>query len=177
MTRARYKFSPKKAFQAVHLMASRGAIDLHAALKACYFADKSHLNEHHQPIFGATYRAMKFGPVPLEIYELIKGESLWLWEVGFPSLPWDLRGKDIVFNGSNAPLETDEFSEIELEHLEAALEKSRGMSFTERTAATHGADWQKANGGIMHYEDMLNDTPQKPQIIAYMRETASRVRL
>lgn len=51
-------------------MISRGGeVDLHAALNACYFADKSQLNEHLQPIFGATYRAMKYGPVPVEIYE------------------------------------------------------------------------------------------------------------
>jgi len=51
------------------------------------------------------------------------------------------------------------------------------MNFTERTAATHGADWQKADLGIMRYEDMLDDTPEKGAIIEYLQENARFMRL
>jgi len=62
MGNIRFKFSAQKARAALHwMLAKAGDIDLHAALKACYFADKAHLNKFHRPIFGATYKAMKFG--------------------------------------------------------------------------------------------------------------------
>lgn len=178
MAQASYRFSPEKAVAAVQFMASQDAnLDLHTAFKACYFSDKSHLNTYHQPIFGAKYRAMKYGPVPLEVYEIIKGESLWLWELGIDEMPWRLNGHRI--EATEAPPQSygAVFSESEMEHLQAGFERSRGMSFTARTAATHGPDWQAAEGGMMRYEDMIEDVPDREGIIEYLQETARHVRL
>ena len=178
MTNASYKFAPEKALQAVHWMALEGGerLDLHAALKACYFADKSHINQYQQPIFGARYRAMKFGPVPLEIYEIIKGESLWLWELNVTALPWELDGYSIR-RISNQDPDLAVFGESELHHLREGLERSLKMTFTARTAATHGSDWHAANGGIMRYEDMIEDGPDRDRVISFIQDTASHIRL
>lgn len=177
MDRATYRFSTEKAFSAIHWMVSQGAeVDLHAALKTCYFSDKSHLNEFFQPIFGATYRAMKYGPVPLEIYEMLKGEELWLWEVKGQSLPWALEGVSLRRVANKEP-DMSMFAESELQHLSNGFHRSVGMNFTARTAATHGADWQAANGGIMRYEDMIDSSPRQDAIIRTIKETASHVRL
>lgn len=174
---ARYKFSAEKAFAAVQWMVCEcKALDLHTALKAVYFADKSHLNQHHQPIFGATYKAMKFGPVPLEVYEIIKGESIWLWELGRERMPWVLEGYKVKPTDEARP-NLGVFSESEVEHLQTALKRSASMTFTDRTAATHGPDWQAANGGIMRYEDMVDEGADKAEIVEFIKETAARVRL
>ena len=70
----RFKFAARKALAAIwSMVAERSTLDLHQALKACYFADKKHLNDFGRPVFGAVYQAMRFGPVPLEIYEMAKG--------------------------------------------------------------------------------------------------------
>ena len=175
--KASYKFSPMKAMQAISYMASvELTLDLHTALKTCYFSDKSHLNAFQQPIFGATYRAMKYGPVPLEIYELIKGESLWLAELGLSSTPWRLDGFRIV-RTANGDAALDLLADSERDHFLAAFERSRGMSFTERTSATHGLDWQAANGGEMSYEDMIEAGPQKEALIDFIQDTARHIRL
>lgn len=174
---ARYRFNPAKALQAIHHMASAdGALDLHTALKTIYFSDKSHLNAWQQPIFGATYKAMKYGPVPLEVYEMIKGESLWLSELGLTSMPWRLDGYGIRAV-SNGPACLDLLAESEREHFLAAFERSRRMTFTERTAATHGPDWQAANLGEMRYEDMVDPGPDRAAVIAFIQETARHTRL
>lgn len=177
MTRIRFKFAPEKARAALHWMVSeQPSIDLHAALKACYFADKEHLNAFQRPIFGATYRAMKFGPVPLEIYEMAKGEALWMAEIGTDRLPWQLTGYRLS-RADNSEEDRSHLSESDQEHFASGLKRSLEMSFTERTAMTHGPDWQKAELGFMKYEDMLDDGPEKEDIIAYLKENARFIKL
>lgn len=174
---ARYRFSPAKALAALHFMVrERDGVDLHAALKTCYFADKEHLNKYGRPVFGATYRAMTYGPVPLEIYEMAKGEALWLAELDRQSYPWRLEGFRLRLS-DNGYIDDARLSPSDWECLRAGFDKSLGMSFDARTAATHGPDWQKANLGIMKYEDMLDDTPDREGRIEEIQETAAYVRL
>ena len=138
----RFKFSAQKAKAAILLIAQqRPGIDIHALLKACYFADVAHLNAHGRPIFGATYRAMKFGPVPLEIYEMVKGDAIWLAELSLEGFPWRLDGFRVQATANEA-VDTDAFSESDLEALQAGIARSLSMTFNERTEATHGPDWQ-----------------------------------
>jgi hypothetical protein len=173
----RFKFSAAKALAALHDMTvKRPGIDLHAALKACYFADKAHLNAHGRPVFGARYRAMRFGPVPLEIYEMAKGEALWLAELGIDRMPWRLDGFRLNVEG-NAPPDLSALSETDREAVAAGMAQSLGMNFDQRTAATHGADWQAAQLGRMAYEDMIAEGPEKAELVAYLREAAPHMRL
>lgn len=152
------------------MIAQRLGIDLHTLLKACYFADKTHLNRHDRPIFGATYKAMKYGPVPLEIYEMAKGELYWLAELDLDEYPWRVHGHRLYLHANSDP-DLDELSKSDLRALQKGLEKSASMNFDERTAATHGEDWQAAELGIMRYEDMI-DEEKKAELIPYLRENA-----
>lgn len=173
----KFKFSADKAAAAIGKLArEHPGVDLHAALKAFYFADKSHLNAERRPIFGARYRAMKFGPVPLEIYEMIKGESYWLAELGWDDYPWALRGRNLDSRNKRG-MSQDVLSESDLEHFQRGMERSLPMTFSARTAATHGPDWKAADMGIMRYEDMVEDGPEKPAIIDYLAEYGRHVRL
>jgi hypothetical protein len=173
----RFRFAPEKARAAIHWMvAQEPSVDLHTILKTCYCADKKHLNDHGRPIFGATYRAMKFGPVPLEIYEMAKGEALWLAELGANRYPWQLEGYRL-HRASNEQPDLGALSETDMDALRAGFELCRNMSFNARTALTHGPDWQAAELGLMRYEDMLDDTPNKQEQVAYLREAAPHIRL
>lgn len=175
----RFKFSPAKARSAIHRMIQNcPGIDLHTMLKACYFADKKHLNEFGRPIFGATYRAMRFGPVPLEIYEMAKGEPMWLSEMSAERYPWEIRdGHRLVLVG-NEPPDLSVLSTTDLEAVDFGLKISAPMTFNARTAATHGADWQAADLGVMRYEDMFDaDAPDRDARIAYLREAGRHIRL
>jgi len=172
MSTIRFRFAPQKARAALHwLVSERPGIDLHAALKACYFADRDHLNAFQRPIFGATYRAMKFGPVPLEIYEMAKGEALWLAELGTDRFPWRLIGYHLGRSG-NEMEDRSSLSDSDQEFFANGLRRSLDLNFSNRTAATHGPDWQRAELGYMRYEDMIDDGPDKEAIIEYLRENA-----
>lgn len=175
----RFQFAADKGAAAIQrLVREHPRIDLHAALKTFYFADKAHLNEHYRPIFGARYRAMKYGPVPLEVYEMMKGEGYYLAELGVDGYPWFLDGYKLIPSGENAPtFAEDVLSETELAHLDAAVATSLGMTFNQRTAATHGPDWQNARLGSMAYADMIEESPQKEELVNYLSETSRRLRL
>jgi uncharacterized phage-associated protein len=176
MDKIRFRFHPEKAFAFIHHMVSEGEIDLHSALKACYFADKAHLNKFYKPIFGATYQAMRYGPVPLEIYDMMKGEPLWLAEVAHPSYLWQLNGFKLNRISDEKP-NYDDMSQTNLACLNEALTLSKSLTFNQRTELTHQADWANANLGIMSYEDMLEENDEKSFIISNLQETARFMRL
>lgn len=173
----RFRFAPAKARAAVQWMlqeARPDSLDLHTILKTCYFADKHHLNRWGRPIFGARYRAMRYGPVPVEIYEMLKGEHYWLAELGADRFPWSLTGYRV--RGENEPPDLDELSRTDLEALEEAFARARDMTFDQRTAATHGPDWQKAQLGWMRYEDMIDpENPRREEILETLEEISTRM--
>jgi hypothetical protein len=172
----RFKFAPEKTRAALHwMLGETGSVDLHTALKTCYFADKRHLNAHGRPIFGATYRAMRFGPVPLEIYEMAKGEALWLPELAQGRYPWRLDGYKLSLVDNDAP-DMDSLSLSDFDELMRSFQISTRMSFDARTAATHGPDWQKAELGFMRYEDMI-DEDKRDRWVPYLQENARFMRL
>lgn len=175
----RFRFNPAKAYEAIVWMltqaGSDGRVDLHTALKACYFADKSHLSEYSRPIFGARYLAMPYGPVPVEIYDILKGEPLWLWEIGIDDVPWRLRERGTIVPTNSMPAPNlGKFSPSDLRHLELGFARARKMTFNQRTRATHGLDWQKANLGWIDYADMI-EGPDREAKIADLRDISGRI--
>ena len=174
----RFRFRPQKALAAIHQMLvwaredARGPLDLHTILKACYFADKAHLNRHWRPIFGATYRAMAYGPVPLEIYELVKGEPLWIAELGRDDVPWRREGCRLILTSNDQPA-LEHLSPSDQEALATAFRKARGLTFNARTAASHDQAWERARLGLIRYEDMIaEDNPDREAILDALYEDA-----
>lgn len=169
----RFKFAARKAHDALHWMVQqRDRVDLHTAMKACYFSDVEHLNRYGRPIFGATYRAMRYGPVPIEIYEMAKAEPYWLAELGQATVPWTLTGYHLVARNRANP-ETRSLSRSDMAALEEGFRRASSMTFDQRTAATHGPDWERAALGWMSYEDMVrDDNPAREEIIADLRDSA-----
>jgi hypothetical protein len=174
----RFRFRPRKALAAVQQMLlwaredGRGALDLHTMLKACYFADKAHLNAHWRPVFGATYRAMAYGPVPLEVYELVKGEPLWLAELGIEDVPWQREGYHLKLTGNEAPAR-EHLSPSDWAALRGGFDQARALSFSERTAESHDRAWERARLGLMRYEDMIeDDNPDREAILDALYEDA-----
>ena len=128
----RFRFAARKAYTAIEwLVAQKPGIDLHTLLKACYFADKDHLNKHERPIFGATYRAMPFGPVPLEIYDMAKCEPLSLADMEVERFPWKIHGFRLQLE-TNAPVELGSLSTSDQASLKYGFQRSTSMTFNQR---------------------------------------------
>ncbi|WP_306252623.1 Panacea domain-containing protein [Parvularcula sp. IMCC14364] len=177
MSTIKFRFAAEKALNVVTWMLNQEQpLDLHTVLKACYFADKESLKRHGLPVFGASYRAMTYGPVPLEIYEMLKGEPMWLAELSVDSYPWQLHRYFLSLT-ANEPVDLDSLLEDEADIVRDALALSKSLTFDKRTAQTHGPDWQKAKLGMMNYEDMIDDVPHREEIIEELQETSNFVRL
>jgi hypothetical protein len=165
------RFRPEKAFAALRQMLhwaqqdGRGPVDLRTLLTACYFADKQHFNEHWRPVFGATYRAMPSGPVPLEIYEMAKGEPLWLGEIGRSDYPWRLEGVRVIATGVE-PLDTRSLSPSDRKALQDGFTQARALTFDKRAAVSHDLAWHRAKHGCMDYADMVDESnPNREAIL------------
>ncbi len=177
LTPIRFRFAVRKAYAAIEWMVvQKPGLDLHTLLKACYFADKDHLNKHERPIFGATYKALPFGPVPLEIYDMAKCEPLSLADMGIERFPWRLEGFRLQPD-TNAVVELGSLSASDQESLTYGFRRSNSMTFDQRTAETHGRDWQAARLGIMNYEDFIDDGPHKAELVDRLRQEGRFLRL
>ncbi len=178
-----FRFNAKKALQAVEHMLDQAnkPLDFHTLLKACYFADKKMLNATGRPIFGATYRAMEYGPVPVEIWDIIKGDILQLWEAGTDEVPWVRSGHWIELpRGRNTHATHDMLAPAELQLLNEAIAESMSMTFNERTRATHGMDWVRGMARVnkvIDYADMIDDRHDKAEIVSYLEDLGPRIAL
>ena len=156
----------------------RERLDFHTILKACYFADRQALAERQLPIFGAEYIAMEYGPVPIEIYEMLACEPKWLTELAERSVdgyPWRSAHHFVTLKAeARGDRKFTGIARAEMNMLEQALEKSSGMEFTLRTRETHGEDWFRGTqrpGRLMHYEDMIpEDALDREELIRDLRE-------
>ena len=71
MVGIRQMFSVEKAVE-VLLYIAKEVPDTYRALKILYLADKEHLARYGRLICGDSYVAMKLGPVPSGVYDIVK---------------------------------------------------------------------------------------------------------
>jgi uncharacterized phage-associated protein len=68
-----FEFNLDKGIEAILYIAQK--VDdptFHRISKIMYFADRKHLEKYGRFICGDSYVAMKHGPVPSEIYDILK---------------------------------------------------------------------------------------------------------
>ncbi len=117
---------------------------------------------------------MRCGPVPVEIHEMLEGEPCWLAELGAERCPWSIEGFRV--RGENEPPDLAELSQTDRDALVGAFARARSTTFDQRTAASHGPDWQKAKLGWMHYEDMIEeDNPRRAEILETLEQVSTRM--
>ena len=178
-TMIRFQFRPQKAYEAIlWMLGQKAPLDFHTILKAAYFADKKLLNEEGRPVFGADYRALNYGPVPIQIYEMLKCEPYWLSELNMDEYPWRREGYHVFPEG--APVnDLRHLSMLDMQALELGFKNASSMTFNERTRATHGMDWVKGldrPGGQMDYADMIEpNNPRRMQIISELERLGARI--
>jgi uncharacterized phage-associated protein len=156
-------------------------LDHYWVVKIMFGADKLHVNRYGRPVFGDTYVAMKYGPVPSHALDIINRRLC--PESGLPlgaeSLHVEPSGMGLRIVPQRPPHE-DVFSGTDLECLRESLTKYRRYSFGQLVEETHAEPaWVQAwesrgdkGSKPMDYLSLLEDSPDKAAMAKYMRETA-----
>ena len=140
-----------------------GKRDIYSLVKAAYYAQQNHLARYGTPLFKDCICALPFGPVPSNIYNILKmarGDSRVL----------DYHKADDMHSASDATaFENERFSAKErpdmdflslsdIECLNYGISKGAGMSFSQIMDDTHGQEWSRAfnSGTSLKEMDIMN---------------------
>ena len=127
MARLEFAFDREAAMAALaYLQQKLPGLTRHQAFKLLYLADLLHLERYGRPITGDTYVAMEYGPVPSQLYDLVKRHL----SAG-PSLP-------------KIEADLEELSRSDLRILDEVVDRYGRYTFAERTELTHDEAWRQA---------------------------------
>lgn len=171
---ARYIPDTAKALEVILWLASaKPGIDVYHIVKCAYYADKRHLNLYGRPIAGDSYEADRYGPLGKCVYGLLRGDPLeFLALKNNRKLPFVVREEDYgVISDRDA--NTRRLSESDQEALAWALDNYGDLTFEELLELSHDEEaYQKAEGGRMRYEDMLEPTTDRDDRARELAENA-----
>jgi uncharacterized phage-associated protein len=172
---ARYVPDTAKVLEVILWLATeRPGIDVYRVVKCAYYADKRHLNLYGRPIAGDWYEADEYGPLGQCIYGLLRGrplEALALELNGGP-VPLSVGQQDHVVVAERDP-NLAKLSTSDTEALRWAVENYAHLSFRELLELSHEEEaYQKADGGRMRYEDMLDPAPDRDRKALELAENA-----
>jgi uncharacterized phage-associated protein len=141
MSLPRNSFDTDKAIELILYVAlclPKEKSTFHTISKVLYFADLCHLDRYGRLISEDCYIAMKHGPVPSAIYNLMKKDSFWEFD----------KLSEGAFNTDNGytviPLrqpDKDYLSESEIECLDYSILKYGEMSFGKLSTESQMEKW------------------------------------
>lgn len=163
-------FNREKAIAAIlYISSSVKNIRYHQLLKIIYFADLKHIARYGRPIFDDRYVAMKDGPIPSNVYDLLKDDSnqknyfnVSFWKNITPKQKPDM----------------DEFSKSDLICLDESINENKALSWNEIREKSHDKAWNKAwnqrrkpneKQVEMSKEDVIEASGVSETMLAYMK--------
>jgi uncharacterized phage-associated protein len=175
----RFNFDKDKSISSVLFILNKlGKTDFHKVCKILYFADQKHLTQYGNPITGDIYIAMKNGPVPSNVYDILKAIrnnfSFNLNTAELNSL-FEVHGNHDVTARVNANL--DFLSESDVECILGALEENKNLSFTELTDKSQDGAWNKASrDNEISFLDIATDGGANEVMINYIKTVSENQR-
>jgi uncharacterized phage-associated protein len=171
-----FTFDEEKATAAIVFLASRGFSDLTKGkiCKLIFLADKHHLVRFGRPVTGDRLCAMRDGPVPSSILNMLNDI---LDRPGYSSHVFLERNVSVNRSFINPHFEASQFclkdclSESDMESLASTVRSYGGMTFSELRRITHAMPaYIKAwDGGRPHdspkmkFEDLFEDDDEAVQ--------------
>jgi uncharacterized phage-associated protein len=160
----------QKALEAILYIANRVEDPgFHRISKLLYFADRFQLANYGCLIVGDSYTAMKHGPVPSFVYDILKSVR--------DHRPHRMRRAaatsfDVVFKSKVVPRRDANLallSKADKESLDFAIAKYGKLSFDELTIASHDAAWRAAaEDDFISIDDIARDLPNSKEVVDYL---------
>lgn len=129
--------------EVLYVLQQTGQTDFHKLFKILYFADMMHLKEHGRPIVTNDYVAMKNGPVPSTLYDILKGIKFDTYNAFLPNWREDVDVNEYFVTAIKDP-DLDELSENDIITLDHVIEWAMPLSMTELTEKSHGPAYMAA---------------------------------
>lgn len=129
------------------ILGKTGGVDFYHAFKILYFAEMKHLAKWGSGIVPDEFCALKYGPVPTQLYDAVK-------ELNNPRMALSEELSEVVqFAGEDAPnvlLPKREanlkfLSKSEIEALEQSIEENKSLTFGQLMRKSHDEAWDEAN--------------------------------
>lgn len=124
--------------------------DIYGVVKTAFFAQQYHLSDWGTPLFDDKICALPFGPVPSDIYDILKmargDRSAIAFHAndGFSFVSDAICFLDELFYAKEEP-DMDWLSTSDIDSLNKAIKKVSKMSFAQIKKATHaGEEYQRA---------------------------------
>jgi uncharacterized phage-associated protein len=171
MKSRRFHFDPEKALNLV-LYVARAVpqATFHTISKVIYFADKLHLQRYGRLICGDSYVAMKHGPVPSEIYDMMKdvrGDGFSEhWPIAREA--FQVKEKATVVPSREPDLTV--FSDSDRECLEESIKTYGHLNFARLTELSHDAAWEATDDNDMiDIEQIIATFPDSSALLQHLR--------
>lgn len=174
MSNQTFQFSSEKAINVILWIAKR-VVDpsFHRISKLVYFADKLHLERYGRLICGDTYFAMKHGPVPSEIYDMLKcvrGDGF-SEHADEAETAFEVQGRMKVIALKDP--DQDVLSDSDIECLNESIAQYGNLTFQELTNLSHDAAWESADeNDIIDVEQIIATLPDGAALLEHLRDTS-----
>lgn len=144
-------FDRKKLTELVlYILCKTGGVDFYHAFKILYFAEMKHLAKWGSGIVPDEFCALKYGPVPTNLYDAVK-------ELGHPRMKLSKElAEVVVFAGEDAPnvllpkrgANINFISKSEIDALDKSIEENESLTFGQLKRKSHDTAWEEANRRI-----------------------------
>ena len=136
-----------------------GQRDIYSLVKTAYYAQQNHLAQYGTPLFKDCICALPFGPVPSNIYNVLKMASGDSNELNYHrSDDMHLASDAINFKSGRYSAKEDPnmdfLSKSDIESLNYGIEKVAKMSFNQIKEDTHGMEWNRAFNSKSYLKEM-----------------------
>lgn len=129
------------------ILGKTGGVDFYHAFKILYFAEMKHLAKWGSGIVPDEFCALKYGPVPTQLYDAVK-------ELNHPRMILSEELSEVIqFAGEDAPnvllpkreANLKYLSKSEIEALEQSIEENESLTFGQFMRKSHDEAWEEAN--------------------------------
>jgi uncharacterized phage-associated protein len=141
-----FTFDEKVAVEAILYIAKRSKDPtFHHIAKLFYFADLCHLERYGRFICGDRYVAMKHGPVPSGIYDMLKAARDGVGYLHFDEIAHAFSVKENRLVVPLRPSNLEWLSDSDIGCLDEAITNYDHLGFDELTRKSHDIAWKSAD--------------------------------
>ena len=168
------RFDPERALELVLYVANQLRYPtLHSVSKVLYFADKEHLSRYGSLLSGDNYVAMRHGPVPSAIYNLLKAAAgrqeplipAQFDELVSQSLKVEDQSRVLPLREANLDL----LSASQCECLDESIKANGKLSLKRLADKSHDAAWKSVDeNDLIEVKAIAKTLPNAKQVLAYL---------